>query len=144
MNTQQRPAAFKEQPSQSEFFLRRAFWIVLCGSFLFFVASGMKLKQKLILKEWSTKSSFRYFCMCGIVFLVLAAFLIIATRKSEGDRAQVMIDTWPVTAYSMMAVAIMLFIASFHFWTDILGPMGILYWVAFWGFGINVVMAIPV
>lgn len=135
------PQAFAK-PNKRDFYSRRLLWALIFGLFIVIVGRSMGIRKRFVEGNFIQKNSLRFFCLMFVSLIGFGAFLLINTSH-EGDRSQNMIDEWPVAAFSMSGMMLMMTLASFHFFTDLLGPVGFLYFIAFWGFTLNSVMIIP-
>jgi hypothetical protein len=140
--TPRTPRAFTEPPGRVEFCARHLLWAFVFGAFLFFVGWTRGIDKVFVARGLATANSFRFFVCSFALLVVLATFLLLTTSK-EGDRGENMRAEHPVAAYSMTFSVLVMVFASFLFWVDLLGLLGILFFVAFWGFFFNLVLIIP-
>jgi hypothetical protein len=136
------PQAFERRAKVQEFYVRRILWAMIFGALFFFMGKAMNMDKKLAAVNFTQQNSFRFFIVCASAFGILAIFLLLTVSK-EGDRAQNMIREKPFFAYSMTFSALLALFASFYFWSTLFGLSGIFFFISFWGFTGNAVMALP-
>jgi hypothetical protein len=134
------PQALARPQGATEFYARRLIWALICGVTLFLIGRARRVDQLFVAQRAASTKSFRCFLLSLAVIVAIAAYLLPNTSK-VGDRAENMKNEHPVAAYSMAAAAVVLFFSSFIFWADLLGLIGILFFIAFWGFLLNFVIA---
>jgi len=125
-----------------DFYARRMTWTVILGLFVTIVGRSMHIEQRFIVGGFSDKLSFRLFCLFFVAVLLLYVFLFLKSSH-DGDIAQNMLDEWPVAAFTMSGTILVTALVSLCFFVDLLGIVGVLYCVSFWGCALNAMMLLP-
>lgn len=135
------PRAF-QGGNPNDFAAQRIMYIAICLILLVLIGKQLHIVDRFVDGNFSQKNSLRFCGLTGSIALGAAVFLLAKTSR-EGDLAENMIREWPVAAYTMSACVLMMALASFHFFTDLLGALGIVYFLAAWGLVLNVILALP-
>lgn len=140
MRYNQQPRAFTDE-KRKELWLKNIIWCVMTGCGLFLIGWQMKIIQRFKRGNFLEKNSFRFCVIMFFLFIIIAFYLILVTKNigPGQDRAHIMQRDYPIAAYSMTALALILIVGSFIFSTDLLGALGILFFFCFWGFFINAI-----
>ena len=140
---QQRPRVIDDK-RRRDFWMRNILWCLVTGVGLFLIGWQMNIVSRFKRRNFIQKNSFRFCVIMFFLFIIVASYLLFVTKKlSPGeDRARTMQRDYPIAAYSMTALSLILIVGSFIFFTDILGAFGILFFFCFWGFFINFIFVI--
>lgn len=130
------------EDKKRNFYVKRLTWSVIFGVFLAVVGYSMNIWEKIVAGGFIRKTSLRIFVGMFIIFVFLVTFLLCKTSH-VGDISQNMIDEWPAAAFSMSGSILVMAVASFHFCVDLLGIIGVPYFISFWGFTLNTIMILP-
>lgn len=127
-----------------EFWMRNILWCLITGAGLFLIGWQMHIVTRFQRRNFIQKNSFRFCVIMFFLFIIVACYLLFKTKTPHPgeDRARTMQRDYPIAAYSMTALSLILIVGSFIFFTDILGAFGILYFFCFWGFLINFIFVI--
>ena len=135
------PEAFQSGTNR-DYALKRFMYITLFVLLIGVLSYQLDIRTRFVDGNFGEKNSLRFFILMATVVVCTGAFLLLKTSR-QGELAENMIREWPVAAYTMSAAAVMMVLASFHFITDLLGALGIVYFVAAWGLLLNVILALP-
>lgn len=144
MNAQEaprEPEALQKESKHDKFKLRFA-KMLLFGTLLMVLSRTTHIRQKFVDGNFTAKNSFRFGCLTLVCLVGCATFLVIKTPRN-GDLAENMIKYYPIAAYSMTASALILLLVTFGIFTDLIGALGIVYFIGFWGLVINFIMICP-
>jgi hypothetical protein len=118
---------------------KRILWIVGTAVALYFFETQGHVRQKFVERRFTQRNSVRLFALTFFVFVLIGTYLVCKTDPEHEDRAAQMFNEFPVAAYSMTAAALLMLLSSFQICTGLVGALGVVMFVAIWGFVLNLV-----
>lgn len=137
------PRVFDDR-KRKEFLLRNILWCLITGSGLFLISWQMHIIRRFKKGNYIEKNSFRFCVIILFLLIIVGAYLAFVTKSTspDEDRSHVMHRDYPIAAYSLTALALIMIVGSFILFTDILGAFGILFFFCFWGFFFNFIFVL--